>query len=300
MEKRVMSYDNNNAGMHLVWHSHYGQYDDLKYYDELVRKQESQRKKKFENIQNSQNNIEGNDSGTAYIEVSNNMSKIDNQNRTQGFLPNINKTIDSIYKDACQQIDILYNALYIYAIKNHNNLQKKSAYVSKYLRDKSRDGSIDDMLFFSMISKMLDINIGMLAAVSEKVVKDIIYNVIIPALEDSYKSYKKKDDILWLENEFSIICFDSEENIQKYYANLRAAAENECMESLPDIYAHYKVKIYKNSENEYYLTLNIDGPSEYSDGNYLEYYDANVYHEKIGNVADFFEKYYKDDAGLKG
>ena len=32
-----MGYNNNHSGMHMIWHRRYAAYDDLKYYDELVR-----------------------------------------------------------------------------------------------------------------------------------------------------------------------------------------------------------------------------------------------------------------------
>ena len=33
-----MGYNNNNAGMHMIWHRRYGLYDDLEYYDRLAEK----------------------------------------------------------------------------------------------------------------------------------------------------------------------------------------------------------------------------------------------------------------------
>lgn len=34
-----MGYNNNYAGMHMVRFTHYGQYDDLEYYDKLAEKE---------------------------------------------------------------------------------------------------------------------------------------------------------------------------------------------------------------------------------------------------------------------
>ena len=34
-----MGYNNNYAGMHLIRYSHYGQYDDLQYYDKLAEQE---------------------------------------------------------------------------------------------------------------------------------------------------------------------------------------------------------------------------------------------------------------------
>lgn len=46
-----MSYNNNHAGMHLMWYRKYGNYDDLAHYDKLAERNAKQNKK--EEILNS-------------------------------------------------------------------------------------------------------------------------------------------------------------------------------------------------------------------------------------------------------
>ena len=39
-----MGYNNNYAGMHMIWHSHYGKYENLEYYDRMAAEKEKEKR----------------------------------------------------------------------------------------------------------------------------------------------------------------------------------------------------------------------------------------------------------------
>lgn len=273
-----MGYNNNNAGMHMIWHKHYAPYDDLAYYDRLA----SEKNRKIKDIPKKKTNIN----------ECNSTRQIETDKAIKIYKPKT-KTIETIYDEACSQIDKLYNSLYISAIRNHYNLETKTNEISEYLKNQSKDGSIDDMLFLSMASQSIGTNIGQLATVTEDDIKEVIYRIVLPEIWSSELYYCNHDEnIDYIECYFLITDFSDENAIRRYYMNLRQAIDADKIDSLPSISACYKMTIYRNvSQKEYSVGLSIYS-SQYD--NYLNYYEADVYKEKEGDIADFFEKNYKE------
>ena len=273
-----MGYNNNYAGMHMIWHKHYAPYDDLAYYDRLV----SEKNRKVKDIPKKKKETK----------ESNSTLQLETDKAMQIYKPKI-KSIETIYDEACSQIDKIYNSLYISAIRNHYNLEAKTNEISEYLKNQSKDGSIDDLLFLSMASRSIGANIGQLATISDDDIKEVIYRVVLPEIQ-SYEFHhcKHEEDRDYIECNFLITDFSDESAIRRHYMNLRLAVDANKVDLLPNISAYYKATIYRiNSSKEYSVSISIYS-SEYD--NYLNYYEANVYKEKEGEIADFFEKNYKE------
>lgn len=209
-------------------------------------------------------------------------------------------SMESAYNEACKQVNDLYNALYIYSIKYHKDLQRAAAKVSEYLKRQNNDDCIDDMMFLFMVSVLLDTNIDCLTSIKSNDIKDAVYRMILPRLDDSGIECDKDDQYFYLKTNISLGKMDMEDEFRRYHYDFFMAinknVEFDPGDTIFDLKAFYNVTIQKDINSGLYsLSLSIDGLSKYNIGNYLENYEADVYSESNGDLADFFEEHYKNE-----
>ena len=202
--------------------------------------------------------------------------------------------MDHAYELACEQEDRLYTLLYLCAISNHKDLESISSLVTEYLLKKSNNESIDSTVFLAMTSKMIGMNIGQLASIRDEEIRDMVYSHILLGIDEDFTSYcSHSDDEDYFKATLCLLDYSKEDSIRSYYMYLREAVESNQEGLLPDIYIYYPITFHrtkKNDKNEYSVSIMF---MDYEKNNYLNMYEAFVYRETSGKVADFFELTYK-------
>lgn len=139
-----MGYNNNHAGMHLIWHRRYGMYDDLRYYDRLAE-EENNRKKLELKIENKCK-----DKVTEKVNKSMDKEK-NNKNKTK---PNNSKA--TYGNEILNDIDVQYYAgfpqsvmanIMIIALKNKKDIYAILEECEELMKKDKRTNPAPDYMF---------------------------------------------------------------------------------------------------------------------------------------------------------
>jgi len=277
-----MGRNNENAGIHFVRfrESDYSLYD----YDSFIDKVNSIAKRKPYDV--IKREIIKTDS--AKINTSENLQIDDKKEYAK--MNDVSNTMDEVYENAALQIESLFARLFVAGIKYHKDLGKLSKQVSLHFKD----GVVDDLTFITMVSQLMGFNLLQVLSINQADIEEVVAYVIkeLNNNEENYTlSIYEEEDVEYIEDRISLIDNSKEDDIRNYYMNLKEAALSGQMDSLPNIYTSYDVTIYrikgKDNVNTYVMTISIGRDRE---KNYLGYYQAEIYCEREGMVADFFEK----------
>lgn len=149
-------------------------------------------------------------------------------------------SMDSIYQESLQQIDELYRKLFVFAIKYQLDLCKASKYATRYLLDKTHDKKIEDFLFFSLVTSLLDVSIGQICAVTEKDAMEVLDKVISELKNESHHYHIQKEEQYFEE----MISFHVDrKKLEKYIS------PNTDGYDLPEDYTAYNVAIEKYEDD---------------------------------------------------
>lgn len=213
-------------------------------------------------------------------------------------LENVNN-IERYYKEAYGELADLYLKLYACAIKNHRNLKDIADKIIEYIETNTDENSVDDYIFILMASKMIGSNIGHLLVMNDEDIKEIVYNdILLNMNEMSITNCGHTDKADYIEADIYLMDWSREVDIKSYYLNLREALDSKRIDCLPNINANYGITLYRtkdeNGENEYLVTVGLSSVDSLCEDNYLYGRSVLIYVEKSGNLANVFEKIYKE------
>ena len=188
-----MGYNNNNAGIKMIRYNHYGEYDDLKYYDELVLKN-AQKNKKIERKQSNEN--------TEHYTEKNISSK------------------HFMYSDA-----IIAN-IFIISMKKKKDIGEILYQCEKMMENDERTSlSLENrwpmvhysLLFLSMVAEKLECDVLEFFIDNQSLRKKFVYSLI--EYVGNYHSYDTMDTVELYEDgsaEITYLGFDSEYGMSEY------------------------------------------------------------------------------------
>ena len=220
-----MGYNNNNAGMHLMWHSHYGKYDDLEYYDRLIAEQEKEKRllaeKEHQKQESDKKTMDNNSANKDNKKKTNNKKKYYTASKTlpvknQSFYGN-ESIISAEYFDRLSNIfraNVMIKALEkkidIYGILDEcEDIMKRDILVNPPVNGESYNYPRleKDLVFINLLADKIRCPITELFIENKDKNKEFVYKLIDdeikPFWEDMFDIYGYDDTgvVLWV-NDF--------------------------------------------------------------------------------------------------
>lgn len=297
-----MGYNNNNAGMHMIWHKHYGAYDDLSYYDNYVsptNKKEIIGTPDHMKVETFKPEEEKTD--VCQIESTPLTQSAGKEKQHTKGKKNSNQDSDEI----CQKDDELFenmqseyqhliSKMMLFVIKERLNLSSACEYINsqaKLLKDKDALDSLDYIL---LICSKLGFRLKDVLSLDGHDAKSIVYDTILPQLNTdfiSFEFYYDDDAYPDLKTSLSLMDYRDEGNIMRYMKGLVKASDDRL---LPSIFVHYDIYISKTSGkcDDYQYAVYVEvRPTKHGEG-FFDYCRVRIYEESSGSVRDFYERCY--------
>ena len=275
-----MSKNNHNAGMHFIRYRHSGEFvpDDFNVDDHA---KEYMKKKAYlvEKMQKNEDNV-----------ISEEINEKLEECVEAKAAKNPKDYIESSYRYSVDILDKLYSSLFFCAIRDHKNLEKAADAIEDFWKTDIKD-DIDQFLFVVTMSRYLGYNISYLLSIDNDEIKDYIYNYLYKEFDETvYSGYYS--ELEYIEFYITLMDYSKERDVAYYYRFLREIIEESDDELMDSIYTHYKIIIYKEKNNDNETEYNVFVALPRNKG-YMEVYEAFLYSEKEGKIADYFEEKYR-------
>lgn len=287
-----MGYNNNHAGMHMVWHRKYAPYDDLEYYDKLMAKKESQRLAEHEkNIHKSKSTKVKKDKNNKKSNVSNKPMVQNKRLIADLFFDKAVDVYSNIFLLAFEHKLDIYNAVVEceYACQNDEIVGATFGFNLPTLLEKS-------IIYFYLLADKMGCDAYEFFAMNKEVRRKKVYKI----LSELESKYEKSSSVIYMFDfsQGSEVNDENEEFVitrlsfnQFMYLGLHGTPDN-----LPECHMHYYIdKISKKNcdEDEYALFVSMyDYQSQIKQEFHYMYGGGVVLSEKSGQMADFFENIY--------
>ncbi len=275
-----MSKNNHNAGMHFIRYQHSGEFvpDD---FNVDYHAKEYMKKKAYsvEKMLKNERNV-----------TSEEINEKLEENLEAKETKNPKDYIESSYRYSVDIMDKLYSSLFFCSIRDHKNLEKTAVAIEDFWKTDIK-GDIDDFLYLVTMSRYLGYNVSYLLSIDNDEIKDYIYNYLYKEFDETVSSFNYKG-LEYIEFYINLMDYSKERDIAYFYRFFNELIENLDHELMDSIYTSYKIIIYKEKNNDNETEYNVFVALPRNHG-YVMVYEAFLYSEKEGKIADYFEEKYR-------